>query len=165
MRTAIILLSAITLTSCVKKTVEYRPPTTAPAVLHTEALGRVVEVGSDPTTWLALESLSGGQTRLSGSGSAMLRAVPGAIVWVSGNRTATEIMVDVFEVRRVGELEVDDGIVVAATNGVELRLRNGTTRPVPLATPALRAIAGARVWISRPVDGVTPSYGVIAARP
>ncbi len=60
---------------------------------------------------------------------------------------------------------MDDGIVVAAASGVELRMRNGVTRPVPLATPALRGIAGARVWISRPVAGVTPSYGVIAPKP
>ncbi len=167
MRTALIVLSMLLVTSCARGG---RPAAdTTPAALATQAVevvGRVVEVGSDPATWLVLEPISGGaQTRLGGPGAALLRAVNGAVVWVSGSRMATELRVDVFEVRRIGDQDVDDGMIVATPSGVELRMRSGATRGVPNATPALRDIAGARVWISRPVSGVTPSYGVIAPKP
>ena len=168
MRAALVVLASLTLASCARTRAEQQSAggTASAAPQTVEATGRVVEVGSYPTTWLALEPIGGGaQTRLGGPGAAALRAVNGAIVWVSGSRAGDEISVAVFEVRRIGDQDVDDGIVVAAASGVELRMRNGVTRPVPLATPALRGIAGARVWISRPVAGVTPSYGVIAPKP
>lgn len=167
MRTALIGLGTLLVASCVRGG---RPAAdTAPAVSATQAvevIGRVVEVGSDPATWLVLEPFGGGaQTRLGGPGASLLRAVNGAVVWVSGPRMANELRVDVFEVRRIGDQDVDDGMIVATPSGVELRMRSGATRAVPNATPALRDIAGARVWISRPVPGVTPSYGVIAPKP
>lgn len=158
------MLAAV-LASCGRAKLE-RPAATTPAVATAESLGRVVEVGSDPTTWLALEPLAGGvQIRLAGPALTQLRAVNGAVVWVSGMQVGAELRVDAFEVRRIGDRDVDDGIVVASAHGVELRMRDGATRPVPDATPELRTIAGARVWISRPVPGVTPSYGVIAPKP
>ena len=167
MRVALAGLASLMVTSCVRVRVVHTPAVAqAPAAETIEAMGRVVEVGSDPTTWLALEPVTGGaQTRLGGPGATALRAVNGATVWVSGSRTANEIRVEVFEVRRIGNQDVDDGIVVATPTGVELRMRSGATRPVPNATPTLRDIAGARVWISRPVAGVTPSYGVLAPKP
>ncbi len=168
MRTGLMVIGALVIASCsrgARQPAGTTPATTAAPVV--EATGRVVEVGADPATWLALEPIGGGaQTRLSGPGAALLRSVNGAVVWVSGQRAAdNDIRVDVFEVRRIGDRDVDDGIVVATANGVELRSRSGATRPVPNATPALRDIAGARVWLSRPVAGVTPSYGVIAPKP
>jgi hypothetical protein len=158
----------VAVASCARARDERQPPAVAASAIASgmdEATGRVVEVGSDPTTWLALEVPGGTQTRLVGPGATMLRAVDGATVWVRGTRTASEFSVETFEIRRIGDQDVDDGIIVATAAGVELRMRSGTTRAVPLATPALREIAGARVWISRPVAGVTPSYGVIAPKP
>ncbi len=138
----------------------------ATATRAVEMVGRVAEVGSDPTTWLALEPSSGGpQVRLVGAGAAGLRAVNGAVAWVKGSGSSTEITVEAFEIRQVGGQDVDDGIILVSASGVQLRLQSGATRAVPNATPALRDIAGARVWISRPVPGVTPSYGVITPRP
>jgi hypothetical protein len=37
----------------------------------------------------------------------------------------------------------------------------GREREIPSAPPALRSLAGARIWVSRPDGGVAPSYGVI----
>lgn len=166
-RSALAVLASLTLASCIRVRVEHAPTATAaPVVLTAEAVGRVVEVGSDPTTWMALEPVGGGaQTRLDGPGAAALRAVNGATVWVRGAGSPSAITVEVFEVRRIGDQEVDDGVVVATSGGVELRMRSGATRSVPNATPALREMAGARIWISRPVAGVTPSYGVISPNP
>jgi len=165
-RIASVVLIWVALASCVRVKIERTPPATPSTERPVEATGRVVEVGSDPTTWLALEPVSGGaQTRLDGSAATTLRALTGAIVWVSGRRSANAMRVDVYEVRRVGDQDVDDGVIVEMANGLGLRMRTGTVRAVPDATPALRAIVGARVWISRPVAGVTPSYGVIAPKP
>lgn len=173
MRVPVAVIAAVALSSCGRAKVERQPPAAIAAIAAiaatepgVEATGRVVEVGSDPATWLALEPVGGGaQTRLGGPAVTLLRAVNGAVVWVSGTRNGNELRVDAFEVRRIGDQDVDDGVVVATANGVELRMRSGTSRPVPNATPALKAAAGARVWISRPVAGVTPSYGVIAPKP
>jgi hypothetical protein len=40
-------------------------------------------------------------------------------------------------------------------------MQSGAQRDVPYAPPALRELAGARIWVSRPVAGVAPSYGVV----
>ena len=161
-RWSIAVLVAASAASCARATVE-RPPAGSAAAQHAEATGRVVEVGADPVTWLALEPVAGGaQTRLGGPATAAMRAVLGAIVWVSGSRSANGFTVDVFEVRRIGDRDVDDGVVIVSEQGVQLRMHSGTLRDIPNATPALRAAAGARVWVSRPVEGVAPSYGVIA---
>ncbi|MEK7403286.1 MAG: hypothetical protein AABZ80_13095, partial [Gemmatimonadota bacterium] len=115
MRAALVVLASLTLASCARTRAEQQSAggAASAAPQAVEATGRVVEVGSDPTTWLALEPIGGGaQTRLGGPGAAALRAVNGAIVWVSGSRAGDEISVAVFEVRRIGDQDVDDGIVV-----------------------------------------------------
>jgi hypothetical protein len=89
-----------------------------PAPTTSEITGKVLEVGSDPTTWLALQPNGGtAQVRLTGSKSTPLRAIPGAIVWITGYQGTGGFTVVRFEVRKVGEQDVDDGIVVAAQHG------------------------------------------------
>lgn len=126
------------------------------------AFGRVAEVGSDPMTWMSLQPAGGGTSlRLSGAGATALRTVSGTQVWVKGVRESNGFRVDVFEVRIVNDQPVDDGIVVVTPAAVAIRMRSGTQRDVPNAPPALREMPGARIWVSRPVPGVAPSYGVI----
>lgn len=132
------------------------------AVSADSVVGRVSEVGADPMTWMSLRPSNGGAAiRLTGSIADKTRAVAGADVWVMGERTSDGFRVDAFEVRRVNDAPVDDGVIVVASGRVAVRLPSGTERDVPNAPPAMRDLAGARVWVTRPVSGVAPSYGVI----
>jgi hypothetical protein len=125
-------------------------------------IGVVSEVGADPATWMAVRPLSGGGSlRLSGTGAATLRSVSGAEIWLSGAREGNSFRVDAFEVRRVNGQPVDDGVVRVAGSTVVVRLRSGVEREVPNAPQALREHAGARIWVTRPVAGQAPSFGVI----
>ena len=125
-------------------------------------VGKVVEVGSDPTTWLVVQPQAGGKSmRLTGALITVLRTVGGAVVWLSGEQDADEFRVDRFAVRMVNDQPVDDGIVVVSGENVSLRLATGESRIVPNAPSAMRAMPGARVWLTRPVPGTAPSFGVI----
>ena len=124
-------------------------------------VGRVVVVGPDPVSWVAITVAGGAQVRLNGAAAELMRSVSGADVWVGGAQVAGGFRADAFEVRAVNDQPVDDGIVVVTPSGVAIRMRSGAQRDVPYAPPALRDMAGARIWVSRPVAGVAPSYGVI----
>ncbi|MEX2179802.1 MAG: hypothetical protein WD801_13890 [Gemmatimonadaceae bacterium] len=125
-------------------------------------VGVVARVGSDPVSWMAITPPDGGQLRLSGTASAALGAVAGAHVWVTGARESSGFRVDAFEVRRVNGQPVDDGVVVVTSSDVAIRTRSGMQRTIPNAPPSMRELAGARVWVSQPVGGVAPSYGLIS---
>jgi hypothetical protein len=132
-----------------------------PIVVSDTALGTVVQVGPDPGSWTGLALADGTQLRLIGVGAGPLGSVTGAQVWIAGARAANGFRVDAFEVRAVNDQPVDDGVVIVAATAVAIRMWSGTQRDVPYAPPALRDLAGARIWISRPVVGVAPSYGLI----
>jgi len=138
-----------------------------PAMATSDTIvGVVSEVGADPATWMALRTPSSAHSlRLSGAGAATLRSVSGAEVWLSGTQEGSTFRVDAFEVRRTNGQPVDDGVVRVAGAGVFIRLRSGVERDVPDAPPALRALDGARIWITRPVANQAPSFGVIQRRP
>jgi hypothetical protein len=123
--------------------------------------GRVSEMGADPTTWIALVPAGGRAVRLGGN-IAPLRNLTGAEIWVSGFGEHDSFQVSRFEVRKVSGRDVDDGIVLLVEpDRLALRMRSGATRAIPNAPPALRALADARVWITRPVADQAPSYGLI----
>jgi hypothetical protein len=125
-------------------------------------VGVVNEVGADPTTWMAVQPISGGRSlRLIGSSATSLRGVSGAEVWFSGARVGDDFHVDVFEVRKANGQVVDDGVVMVTQGDVFVRLRSGAQREVPNAPQALKDLVGARVWVSRPVADRAPSYGLI----
>lgn len=125
------------------------------------AVGRVAEVGPDPATWMALTPPGGTQIRLRGQGGEEMRAVTGAMVWVRGTRDAAGFRVDAFEVRQVNDQPVDDGVIVVTAGGVAVRMQSGVQREVPNAPRSMREMPGTRIWVSRPVSGVAPSFGVI----
>ena len=124
--------------------------------------GTVGEHGADPLTFIAITS-RGAQTRVSGAQLAGLSAVKGAEVWARGRREGNSFVVDSFEVRRANNQAVADGIVSVSGTTVSVRTSSATLR-YPDAPTALRNAAGARVWITPPVAGQAPSFGVIRAR-
>ena len=126
-------------------------------------VGRVDEHGFDPATFLAITPAGGAQTRISGTQLGALGAVKGAEVWARGKREANGFRVDTFEVRRANDQAVADGIVSVSGSTVTVRTSSGTLT-YPDAPTALRAAAGSRVWITPPIKGQAPSFGVIGRR-
>jgi hypothetical protein len=125
--------------------------------------GVVAEVGADPATWMSIRPSAGGQSlRIVGPGASTMRSVNGTEVWVSGRRQVDAFSVDAFEVRRANGVAVDDGIVVVDAGKAYLRASSGSRREITDAPRELLGMNGARVWITKPVPGQTPSYGVIA---
>jgi hypothetical protein len=123
-------------------------------------IGRVNEHGFDPVTFLAITPASGAQIRISGSQIAALGNVKGADVWAQGRQDADGFVVDTFEVRQVNDRPAEDGIVSVAGTTVTVRTARATLT-YPDAPTALRDAAGARVWITPPVAGQAPSFGII----
>ena len=161
MRVSVLLIACCV--ACTNTRVESgRGATSAVPQSSDSVTGRVVEVGSDPATSLALQPAGGGASlRLEGQVDA-LRNVTGAEVSVIGTRAAGLFQVQAFTVTRVNGQPVDDGIVVVSGDKVLLRFASGAEREIPYAPPTLRSSAGARVWVSKPVTGVSPSFGVIS---
>lgn len=131
-----------------------------PVVKGDAIVGVVGEHGADPITFIAITPAGGPQTRVSGSQLDGLRAVTGAEVWARGKKDANGFRVDTFVVRKANNQDVADGIVTVSGTTVVVRTGSGTVR-YPDAPTALRQAAGARVWITPPVAGQAPSFGVI----
>jgi hypothetical protein len=123
-------------------------------------VGKVGEHGFDPVTFLAITPEGGAQTRVSGPQLGALRAAKGAEVWARGDKVGAEFRVDTFEVRRANDQAVADGVVSVSGTTVTVRTSSGTLT-YPDAPTALRAAAGSRVWITPPIKGQAPSFGVI----
>lgn len=161
---ALTALMAATLAACGRNHREQPAPavgSTSTAAVSDSLVGIVTEVGSDPATWLSLTPADGSRARrLTGDSSRALRSVSGAVVWVRGERRDGEFLVQAFEVRSVNGEPVDDGIVRLAGTGFEIVMRSGERREV---SSYLERSVGLRVWISRPIIGRAPSYGVIRA--
>src|SRR5687768_3175041 len=129
----------------------------------TVIVGKVGEHGFDPVTFLAITPAGGAQTSVSGPNLEALRAARGAEVWARGEMVRSEFRVDTFEVRRANNQAVADGIVSVSGSTVTVRTSAGTLT-YPDAPTALRAVAGSRVWITPPIKGQAPSFGVIRAK-
>ena len=142
--------------------------TATPAAARTSArtgdeiVGRIAEQGADRGTYLAIIPASGALVRISGRQIAAIGKVLGADVWAHGRQDADGFVVDTFEVRRVNDRPAEDGIVSVAGTTVTVRTAR-TTLTYPDAPTALRDAAGARVWITPPVAGQSPSFGIIRA--
>jgi hypothetical protein len=160
-KNSFVILIAAALGACAQASSKSNGGMSTAATADT-VIGVVSEVGADPMTWMAVQPASGGASmRLSGAGAATLRAVTGAQVWLSGARQTDGFRVDTFEVRMANGKPVDDGVVGVDGNRISLRMRSGAQRDIPDAPAELRNLAGARIWVSRPVSNQVPSYGLI----
>jgi hypothetical protein len=160
-------LAALLVASACARSREDRDAATVPATsteLGPVTLeGRAVRVGPDPVSWMALTLADGSQRRLLGVAADPLCSVLGATVSVQGTQETDGLRVASFRVVEVNRQLVDDGTIVVTTAGAALRLPNGATRDIPNAPGNLAAAAGSRAWVSHPISGVAPSFGVIAA--
>lgn len=137
--------------------------TAASAATADTLTGVVSEVGADPATWMSIRPAAGGQSlRIVGPFAPIMRSVNGTEVWVSGRRQVDGFSVDAFEVRRANGVAVDDGIVVIDAGKAYLRASSGSRREITDAPREMLGMNGARVWVTKPVAGQTPTYGVIA---
>ena len=135
------------------------PPALGPVTLE----GRAGRVGPDPVSWLVVTLADGSQRRLLGVLADPLCSVLGARVSIEGVQEAGGLRVLSFRVVEVDRQRVDDGTIVTSSAGVALRLPNGATRDIPNAPGNLLAAVGSRAWVSHPISGVAPSFGVISA--
>lgn len=133
-----------------------------PAAMGDVIVGKVAEHGFDPETFLAITPAGGAQTRLSGAQLAALGSVKGAEVWARGKKEGATFRVDTFEVRRANDQAVEDGVVSVSGTTVTVRTARGVLT-YPDAPTNLRNAAGSRVWITPPIKGQAPSFGVIRA--
>lgn len=138
------------------------PEEAGPAAPADTLVGIVSEVGSVPATWISLRPSDGSQSvPLLGDGAAPLSRMTGAEVWVEGARSASGFQVARFVIRRINSQLVDDGIVARQNGEWGIQLTGGGWRAVSNPSPGLTALAGKRVWISRPPPNTAPSFGVI----
>lgn len=164
-RTAAALLAAATLTlACGRNGGTRNGKTDSPAPATPDTLtGVVLVTGADPLTRVEIRTATG-RVRLLGPVADSLRSVSRAEVAVVGRREAGGFRVRMFRVLRVGDIPVTDGLLrldgdaaVLVTPGGE-RVRFGT------APPALRSLAGRRVWIASPPGSAPSSWGVVGPR-
>ena len=98
---------------------------------------------------------------LLGTAAAPLSSLTGAEVWVEGARSANGFEVARFVVRGINGQPVDDGFVAQRNGEWGIQLTRGGWRAVPSPAPQFTALAGKRVWVSRPPQNTAPSFGVI----
>jgi hypothetical protein len=124
--------------------------------------GTVRVVGADPATRVVVRT-DGATVAVAGAAADALRRVNGLVVMVRGRLADGRMDASAFRVREAdgvpaadGVLEIDgrDAVLVTA-DGERLRFS-----PVPTA---LRARAGARVWIAGEVGAEPQAWGVIRA--
>ena len=130
-----------------------------PSAGRDSLIGRISEAGADPATWISLRPASGRAVRLAGNVTP-LKNLTGAVVWVSGSSKADGFDVDLFEVRQADGIPVYDGVVVV-DGDVRVRTRTGELHSIAHAPRSLRALAGARVGVTRTGANQAPNFGVI----
>jgi len=114
-----------------------------------------------------LKTADGNDLTLIGTEAANLVSLDGADVDVRGLWVADALSVSDFLVRRVGGIEVLDGIVTMLVDdetgdvGYGISLTRGSY--VPLIDPPDELIAhvGQRVWVTDPADGQPFAFGII----
>ena len=138
------------------------PEQAGPAASADTLVGIVSEVGSLPATWISLRPSDGSPSvALLGAAAAPLSSLTGAEVWVEGARSANGFEVARFVVRGINGQPVDDGFVAQRNGEWGIQLTRGGWRAVPSPAPQFTALAGKRVWVSRPPPNTAPSFGVI----
>jgi hypothetical protein len=165
-----LLVAALLVTAaCVRAQPSASASTATDSELAMDTLrGIVAIVGADPRTMAALRITGAdGSSRtlvVDGPAAALMRRVEGAEVAISGRAQETlaaQFLAQRMVVRRVNDQPARDGTLESDGDGLVLRLTTGGRSPVVNASAGLRALVGARVWISGPEDAAPVSYGLI----
>ena len=118
---------------------------------------------------ILLDTGDGNELVLTGTETANLLSLDGAEVDVRGLWVADALAVSDFLVRRVGGIDVLDGIVTMQVDdqtgdvGYGISLTRGSYVPLIDPPDALIAHLGQRVWVTEPADGQPLLFGIIGA--
>lgn len=148
----------VSLTACGGATGEADGPGagTAPDTVR----GTVAVVGADPATHVVVET-DGGRLRVRGPAADGLRRVAGLDVRVDGRLDGATLTATGFRVRELDSLPAADGVLEIDGDAAVLVTPSGERvrySPVPAA---LRARAGARVWIAGRPGQEPQAWGLI----
>lgn len=144
-----------------------KPPATPPpgrTALGDTLRGKPAVVGSAPFTQVALRPASGGSVTITGPLAKEIGRASGADVWVRGTRSDRGFEAAEYRVRTVDGVPALDGVLVVDGERTHLRLADGTRRSLRSAPAALRAEAGARVWVTGGVDQPVAAFGILRPR-
>lgn len=166
---AIIAVCLVASTSCSDSTApsgvrSQAIPSTPPLV----TVGGMLHLASSPSDHLLMTGADGGQLVLVGA-TGELENLDNAELEVTGTRNADTLIVNDFLVKRVGGVDVMDGVLTILyddelqTNlaGYGIILTGGSQIPLRNPPQALLAFVGARIWITKPVEGELTAFGVI----
>lgn len=160
-----LVLLATMLIACARST---PTPEQTPAQPHQLSLadtlrGTIAVVGTDPTAVVSLRTtISDPLLFLAGDEIPALRRLHGIDTWIAGRRTGENTFhVLAFEVRAVDGLPAVDGILTAEPAGLSLLTADGQKLLVQQPPPALRELAGARIWVAGPLHLPPAAWGLI----
>lgn len=130
--------------------------------------GTVAIEGSEPTAQVTLRT-TGGKVALSGPSVVALERLSGAEVWVSGKVTSgpgrplasRQMQVERFMVRAIDGSLVTDGTLASDGDALVLTTFAGMRHRLVSPPAALKAHAGARVWVAGNLTREPTAFGVI----
>ena len=136
------------------------PANAAPDATPDTVRGVVAVVGADPLTRVMIEA-DGRRLTVAGPAEDGLRRVHGLEVRVDGRIEGSTLTAARFRVRALGELPAADGTLEVDGDTAVLVTPDGDRLSFGSAPPALRARAGARVWIAGHEGDAPQAWGVI----
>jgi hypothetical protein len=129
-----------------------------------------IHVGHTDMGNVTLKTTDGNEFLLTGTEVANLLSLDGADVDVRGLWDGGALAVSDFLVRRVGGIDVLDGIVTMLVDdetgevGYGISLTRGSYVPLIDPPDELLAYIGQRVWVTDPADGRRLVFGIIGPR-
>lgn len=126
--------------------------------------GKPAVVGSMPFTQVVLRPAAGGAVTITGPLAREIGRASGADVWVRGTRNERGFEASDYRVRTVDGVAALDGVLVVDGENTYLRLADGSRRALRAAPAALRAEAGARVWVTGGLDQPVAAFGILRPR-
>lgn len=142
-----------------------RPAATSPRPQSTidTLSGIPAVVGSSPFMQVVVRS-PGSSVEITGPLAAEIGRAAGVELWVRGRRAGRGLEATEYRVRRVDGRPALDGVLVADGDRLYLRLADGTRRLIASPPDALKAEAGARVWITGGIDQPVAAFGILRPR-
>ena len=165
----------ITSTSCSESTAPTASSSSGPGSSTPQSpffvtVSGTIQLGYTDMGEVLLKTGDGNELVLIGTEALNLVSLDGAEVDVRGLWVADALSVSDFLVRRVGGIEVLDGIVTMQVDdetgdvGYGISLTRGSYVPLIDPPDELLAHIGQRVWVTNPADGQPLVFGIIGAQ-